>query len=285
MNLEINNLNKQYKNFSLNNININVPKGKIVGFIGENGSGKTTTIKAILNLIKIDNGNIKIFNKNINKLTKKDKELIGVVLDDSFFSNILKVDDINNLMKHFYSNWDESLYYEYINEFKLPKNLPFKEYSSGMKMKLKVICAISHKPKLLILDEPTNGLDPIFRYEILNIFEKFVSNKENSIFMSSHITSDLDYVADNIVLINNGNILLDMKKDELFNKYGVVECNIEDFKNIDTYTYNLKYKDIYLLFIEDKNTFNKKYPKLIINKPTIEQLLLLFIKGEKNEIN
>ncbi len=281
MNLEINNLNKQYKNFSLNNININVPKGKIVGFIGENGSGKTTTIKAILNLIKIDNGNIKIFNKNINKLTKKDKELIGVVLDDSFFSNILKVDDINNLMKHFYSNWDESLYYEYINEFKLPKNLSFKEYSSGMKMKLKVICAISHKPKLLILDEPTNGLDPIFRYEILNIFEKFVSNKENSIFMSSHITSDLDYVADNIVLINNGNILLDMKKDELFNKYGIVECNIEDFKNIDTYTYNLKYKDIYLLLIEDKNTFKKKYPKLIINKPTIERLLLLFIKGEK----
>ena len=239
MNLEINNLNKKYKNFSLNNININVPKGKIVGFIGENGSGKTTTIKAILNLIKIDNGNIKIFNKNINKLTKKDKELIGIVLDDSFFSNILNVDDINNLMKHFYSNWDESLYYEYINEFKLPKNLPFKEFSSGMKMKLKVICAISHKPKLLILDEPTNGLDPIFRYEILNIFEKFVSNKENSIFMSSHITSDLDYIADNIVLINNGTILLDMKKDELFNKYGVVECNIEDFKNIDTYTYKL----------------------------------------------
>ena len=282
MNLEIKNLEKNYQNFLLKNINIKLPKGKIIGFIGENGSGKTTTIKSILNLISIDSGNIKIFEKDNKELTNTDKEKIGVVLDDSFFSYMLTIEDINNLMKKFYTNWDQELFFKYVNDFKLPHNKIIKSFSSGMKMKLKVICAISHNPQLLILDEPTNGLDPVFRYDLLNIFENFVSNKENSIFISSHITSDLDHIADEIIFINNGEIFLDMDKEQLINKFGIIDCKLNEFNNYkkeDIYKY-LKYKDIYMLLTDDRNKFKKKYPKTNIKDPNIEDLMLLFIKGE-----
>ena len=282
-NLEINNLEKKYHNFTLKDINITVPKGKIVGFIGENGSGKTTTTKAIFDTISIDSGSIKIFGKSHKKLTKKDKENIGVVLDDSFFSHVLNVDDINNLMKRFYTTWDEDLYYQYVKEFNIPTDIILKNFSSGMKMKIKVVCAICHKPKLLILDEPTNGLDPVIRYELLQIFEKFVQNGENSIFISSHITSDLEHIADEIIFIDNGHILLDMEKKELFDKYGIIECSNDEFNKIDKKYYDkcIKYKDEYMLLIDDKKSFSKQYSKMEIKKPSIEELMLLFIKGDK----
>ena len=200
-NLEVTNLEKNYSDFKLDNINIKLPEGKIIGVIGENGSGKTTTIKTILNLIKPDKGEIKIFNKPNDKLNKEEREKIGLVLDDSFFSPILNIDDINKIMKRFYHTWNEDLYYNYVKEFKLPRKRPLKEFSSGMKMKIKVICAIAHKSELLILDEPTNGLDPIFRYEIIDLFAKFVSNNKNSILMTTHITSDLEHLADELILL------------------------------------------------------------------------------------
>ena len=229
-NLEVTNLEKKYQDFSLNQINIKLPKGKIIGLIGQNGSGKTTTIKAILNLISYDKGTIKIFGKDYKKLTKEDREKIGVVLDDSFFSTILNINDINKLMKNFYHNWNEKLYYDTIKKFKIPCNKPLKEFSSGMKMKIKVLCAIAHEPKLLILDEPTNGLDPIFRYEIIELFNSFVNNGENSILMTTHITSDLQHLADEVIFIDNGNIILDILKKKLDEEYGIVEILEENFK-------------------------------------------------------
>ncbi len=282
-NLEVEKLTKKYQDFKLNNVNILLPKGKILGFVGVNGSGKTTTIKAILDLIKVDNGVVKIFGKNNKKLTKLDKENIGVVLDDSFFTHVLNIDDINELMKNFYSTWDEKLFYKYIKKFKIPKDKVLKDFSSGMKMKIKIICAISHKSKLLILDEPTNGLDPVFRYEILDIFNDYVKNGENSIFISSHITTDLDYIADEIIFINDGKILLNITKKEFKEDFGILECLPEDFNKYDIKDYEryLKYKNAYLLFTTNKKEFKKKYPTSEIKSASIEEVMLMFIKGVK----
>ena len=281
-NLEVINLEKKYYDFNLDKINIKIPKGKIIGLIGENGSGKTTTIKAILNLIYYDNGNVKIFGKNSKELTKKDREKIGVVLDDSFFANVLNVNDINKLMKNFYSNWNEELYYKMIKEFKIPCNKALKEFSSGMKMKIKVLCAIAHEPKLLILDEPTNGLDPIFRYEIVELFNNFVNNGENSILMTTHITSDLEHLADEVIFIDNGNIILDILKKKLDEEYGIVEVLKENLEKInrEDYLKCLKYKNEYFILVNSKKEFQKKYQELEVRIPTLEEVMLLLVKGE-----
>lgn len=172
--LEVKNLSKKYQDFELKNVNIALPKGMIMGIIGENGAGKSTTIKSILNLTKIDSGEIKIFGLDHKKNEREIKEEIGVVLDDSFLSEYLTPNDINKMMKHIYKNWDETLYFKYIEDFHLPKDKISKDYSSGMKMKLKIAVALSHHPKLLILDEPTSGLDPVARNEILDIFQDFI---------------------------------------------------------------------------------------------------------------
>ena len=279
--LEIKNLNKNYNNFKLTDINLSLPKGKIIGLIGENGSGKTTTIKAIIDAVRIDEGNIKIFNKDHRSLSKKDKENIGVVLDDAFLSNNFKIDEINNILKNIYSNHDEKLFYKYVSEFKLPRDKMIKEFSNGMKMKIKLICALSHKPKLLLLDEPTNGLDPVIRYDILNMFSEYIKDTNNSILISSHITTDLDFIADEVIFIDNGKILLDIDKKELFDKYKIVNIDIKDFKNIekDKYVKYLKYKDVYTLMIDSKDI--KYYKKYEIKNINIENMMLMLIRGEE----
>ncbi len=281
--IEVKNLNKSYYGFYLKNININVPKGKIIGLIGENGSGKTTTIKAILNLIELSNGTVKIFGKDSKKLTCNDKEKIGVVLDDSFLSVQYKLEDINKIMKLLYKSWDEKQFFKYIKDYKLPTDKIIKEFSSGMKMKVKLICALSHNPKLLILDEPTNGLDPVFRYDILDLLSKEVEEREVSILISTHITTDLEHIADEIIFINDGEILLNMGKKELFDKYKIAKCDKEDFTKIDKsyYTKYLKYKDDYLLLINNKDKFIKKY-NYEIRRNSLEELMLMFIKGVDN---
>lgn len=281
-NLEVINLEKKYQDFWLKQINIKLPKGKIIGLIGENGSGKTTTIKAILNLMDYDKGKIKIFGKDSKSLTKKEREQIGVILDDSFFSPILNVNDINKLMKNFYNNWNEKLYYDTIKKFKIPCNKQLKEFSSGMKMKIKVLCAIAHEPKLLILDEPTNSLDPIFRYEIIEIFNDFVSNGENSILMTTHITSDLEHLADEVIFIDDGNIILDVSKEKIDNEYGIIELFEDSPVNIkkEDYIKCLKYKNGCYILVNPRSEFQKKYPKLEIRKPTLEELMLMLVKGE-----
>ena len=281
--LEVKNLCKKYSEFELKNINLKLPKGMIMGLIGENGAGKTTTIKSILNLINIDNGEIKIFGLNIKENEKKIKEDIGVVLDDAFFSEYLNPADINKIMNKIYKNWDENLYYKYLEDFKLPKNKISKEFSSGMKMKLKIAVALSHHPKLLILDEPTSGLDPVARSEILDIFQDFIQNEENSIFVSSHITSDLEHIADYITFINNGEIVLSKTRDELLEKYGIVKCSKSEFEKIDKNDY-VKFKVNryeYDVLVEDKAKFKRKYEFKIIDKPTLDDIMLIYIKGEK----
>ncbi len=208
--IEIRNLKKRYDDkFELGEININIPGGSIIGLIGENGAGKTTLIKSILDIIKIDSGDIKIFGKNY-----KDTEIredIGVVLDNTFFPEILTAKDINSSMKGIYKNWDSELYFNYLKEFDLPDNKQLNSMSKGMRKKLEIATSLAHKPKLLILDEPTSGLDPVVRSEVLDIFLKFIADDEHSILLSTHITSDLEHIADEIIFIDKGKKILDKR--------------------------------------------------------------------------
>lgn len=282
-NIELQNLSKKYKDFELKNISFNVPQGCIVGLIGENGAGKTTTIKSILNITK-SKGTIKIFGEDIRKNEKKIKEKIGVVLDDSFLSDYLTPKQINSIMKDIYSTWEESKYIELLKQFNLPLNKIIKEFSSGMKMKLKIAVAISHNPQILILDEPTSGLDPVVRNEILDIFRKYIEEDETrSILLSSHITTDLEHISDYIIFIENGNIVFNMPTPELLENYGVIKCSKDDFLKIDSKDY-IRYKKgkyQYEVLTNDKNNIRKKYNIETIDRPSIEEIMVFYIKGEK----
>lgn len=282
-NIEVQNLSKKYKDFELKNISFNIPQGCIVGLIGENGAGKTTTIKSILNITKSE-GIIKIFGEDIRKNEKEIKEKIGVVLDDSFLSEYLTPRQINSIMKDIYLTWEESKYIELLKQFNLPLNKLIKEFSSGMKMKLKIVVAISHNPQILILDEPTSGLDPVVRNEILDIFRKYIEEDETrSILLSSHITTDLEHISDYIIFIEKGNIVFNMPTPELLENYGIIKCSKDDFLKIDSKDY-IRYKKEkyqYEVLTNDKNNIRKKYNITTIDKPSIEEIMLFYIKGEK----
>lgn len=283
--LTCHNLNKKYPKFDLHDINFDIPKGSIVGFIGENGAGKSTTIKAILNLINIDSGEIKIFGKDYQKDEITIKENLGILLDNSFLSEYLNAEEVGKTLKSFYKNWDNDLYEKYLDKFKLPKDKKIKEFSTGMLMKLKISTCLSHKPKLLILDEPTSGLDPVARSEILDIFQEFIEEEDNSIFVSSHITSDLESIADYIIFIHEGKIILNEEKDKLVDNYGLVKCTEKEFKEIkksDILKYK-KNKYDYEVLIKNRKDFKKKYGIKVVDKAALDDIMLLYIKGESYE--
>ncbi len=281
--LEVKNLSKKYKDFELEDISFALPKGMIMGLIGENGAGKTTTIKAILDIIRDYHAEIAVFGLDNRKDAKKIKEDIGVVLDDMFFPELLTAKDINCVMKDVYKNWDSKTYFQYLTDFSLPEEKPIKTFSKGMRKKLEIATALAHHPKLLILDEPTSGLDPIARNEVIDIFQDFIQNEECSILLSSHITTDLEHIADYITFINKGEILLSKTCDELLERYGIVKCTEAEFKKIDEKDF-VKYKKTkynYEVLVEDRKEFSKKYGVNIIDKVTLEELMVLMIKGVK----
>ena len=280
--LEVKNINKKYDKFELKNVSFKLPKGMIMGFIGENGAGKTTTIKIILDIIRNYTGSIKIFNKDITNIENV-KEDIGVVLDDMFFPEILTANDINNIMISVYKNWDSNMFNNYLKEFNLPNNKQIKTLSKGMRKKLEIIVALSHHPKLLILDEPTSGLDPVARSEIIDIFQNIIADEECSILLSTHITKDLENIADYITFINNGEIILSDTKDEILDNYAIAKCNKEEFNNINKKDY-IKYKKNkynYEVLIKNIKEFKKKYKINVIDKITLDDLMVLMIKGEE----
>lgn len=282
--IEIKNLVKKYDNkFTLGSIDLEIPSGVIIGLIGENGAGKTTLIKSILNILKIDEGNIKIFNKNFNKEENTIKEDIGVVLDNMFFPEILTPKDINIVMKDIYKKWDEELFKKYLNDFGLNINKQIKTMSKGMRKKLEIATSLSHHPKLLILDEPTSGLDPVVRNEVLDIFLDFIQDEEHTILLSTHITSDLEHIADKIIFINKGKILLDKNRDDLLDNYGILKCDIDSFNIIskeDIIVYK-KNKYNYEILVDNISKIKKKYKNCIVDKITLEELMVLMIKGVK----
>ncbi len=278
--IEIKNLKKVYDNFTLGEINLSIESGKVIGLIGENGAGKTSLIKSILNIIKIE-GKIKLFNSN--DLNEDTKENIGIVLDNAFFPENLSPKDIETILKSIYKNWDTQVFQDYIKRFNLDYKKTIKNMSKGMKKKLEIACALSHHPKLLILDEPTSGLDPVVRSEVLDLFQEFMESDSHTILISSHITSDLERIADQIILIDKGKIQLNEDKDEIINRYGILKCSLEEFDKInseDIINYK-KTKYSYEILIKDKNKIEKKYKDYIIDKISLDELLLLITKGEK----
>ena len=278
MNIEVNNLVKKFDEFELKNISIEVPKGKIVGLIGENGAGKTTLIKCILNSVVKDSGEIKLFESNYLDSLKED---IGVVYDDSFMIELYNAKDINLIMKNIYKNWDSELFFKYMKDYKIPVKKQLKNLSTGMKKKVEIATALSHHPKLLILDEPTSGLDPVIRSEILDMFQNFVNNKENSILLSTHITSDLEHIADNVIFISNGSIIFDKELKDIRDEYIVLEIDKEEFENFDKKNI-IRYKENRLDYqvLINKINYKEEYRKYIKNITTLDDIMLLYIRGE-----
>ena len=228
--LEIRDLCKQHGSFLLDNLNLTLPSGCIMGLIGENGAGKSTTIKLILNMIKKDSGSISIFGKDNDEGFNLSKEDIGVVLDEVGISQCLTVKQVGKIMKHTFRNWSDEAYSSYIERFKLPADKKFKEFSRGMKMKLGIAVALSHDAKLLILDEATSGLDPVIRDEITDIFGEFTRDENHAVLISSHIVSDLEKICDYIAFLHNGKLLLCEEKDRLKEQYVIVHCTENEFK-------------------------------------------------------
>lgn len=279
--LEVNGLKKDFDNFSLDNVNFSLQTGRITGFIGINGSGKTTTIKSILGLVLKDAGIIKLFGKEINKKNERElKNRIGIVLDDGYFYEDLTVKEMKNVIASAYSNWDELVFKRNIERFGLQLNQKISILSKGMKMKYSIALALSHHADLLIMDEPTSGLDPLVRSELMNILLEFMREDGKSVFFSSHITSDLDKVAHDLILIHKGKIVFSEEKNTLLDTYALVKG---DKKLINENT-----RKLFLTLNETDNSFegitNKKIivsqqmNDVLIERPTIENIMLSHIK-------
>ncbi len=280
--IELNGLTKKYGNFQLDNITFKVPKGSIMGFVGENGAGKTTTIKSMLNLVNTDGGKITLLGMDTVKDNKMIKEQIGVVFDESYFHENLFVTDIQKIMPRIYAKWDKDLFEQYINKFKIPKGKIVKGLSNGMKMKLSIAVALSHNAKLLILDEATSGLDPIIRDEILDIFLEFIQKEDHTIFISSHITSDLEKIADYITFIHEGKIVFCENKDDLIYNYGIVHCKKEEVKRLKQSNIIGIRENKYgcEVMVNNKKEVEREHRDFIVDTTTIEEIILYKVKGK-----
>ncbi|MEK3714862.1 MULTISPECIES: ABC transporter ATP-binding protein [unclassified Paenibacillus] len=285
LSLEITGLTKSYADsgFMLDNVSLAIPSGTIMGFVGENGAGKTTTIKSILNTVQIDSGTIRLLGKEMKDEDIALREDIGVVLDSANFPAVLTPVKLGKVMRGIYKQWDQEVYVKLTEKFGLPMDRRISGFSRGMTMKLAIAAAMSHHPKLLILDEATSGLDPITREEILEVFLEFVEDEHHAILMSSHITSDLEKIADYITFIHQGKIILTAMKDELIYDYGVARCTSDQFRRIaegDRLAYRVKEHQTDVL-VKDRRGFGQQYSGITVDQVSIDEILLLLVKGEK----
>ena len=280
--LAVSGLTKKYKEFSLSDISFEVPQGTIVGLIGENGAGKSTTLNAILGVVHRDAGEISVMGNPIEQLKPDMKENIGVVFDGTNFSEELTPKKLHKVLKGIYASWDEDFFFSLLKKLSLPLHKKIKSFSKGMKAKLSIAVAFAHHPKLLILDEATSGLDPIVRDDILDMFLDFVQDEENSILVSSHITTDLEKVADYIVFIHEGRLIFSKPKDELLESYGIVKCGAAQFDALDKQDIIAYRKQDYewQVLVADRQSAEKKYPKAMVIPATIDEIMLLYVKGE-----
>lgn len=278
-NVFVQGLCKSFVGFSLDNVSFHVPKGRIVGFIGENGAGKSTTIRLILNELKRDAGEIYIFGEENKSNTFKND--IGVVLDECNFHECFTAKVVGKILSGIYSSWNQKLYTDYLKKFKIPTDKQIGTFSKGMKMKLSIVCAMVHNAKLLIMDEATTGLDPVVRDEILDMFLEFIQDEDCSIFFSSHITSDIQKIADYVVLIHQGKIIFEEQKDDLIYNYGIIRCRDEDFSAISTDDYIIARKTNVSMecLVKNKENARKKYKNIIVDSATLEDIMLFYIKG------
>lgn len=274
--IEVKNLTKKYKGFALENLNLALPQGCIMGLIGENGAGKSTTIKSLLGIIHADSGSIEILGKEPSADIKQD---IGVVLDEVGLPQDFNVKEIQAVMKNTFANWQDDVFVNYISKFKLPEKKAFKSFSKGMKMKLGIAIALSHDAKLLILDEPTSGLDPVVRDEIVDIFNDFTRDENHSILISSHIVSDLEKICDYIAFLHNGRLMLCEEKDRLLEQYGFINTTQEQINELDkSAVIGKKVNKWGIEALVDR----EKIPHTFDTKPiTIEELFVFMVKEDK----
>ena len=283
MMLKIEHVRKNYDTFSLD-CSLEVPQGCVTGLIGQNGAGKTTTFKALLGLISIDGGSIQIFDKNLQEFQVQDKQKLGVVLSDSGFSGYLTVDDIIPVLTHLYNSFDRSFFLQHLQKFGLPRSKKIREFPTGMKAKLKVLAAISHNPRLLILDEPTAGLDVVARDELLDMLRTFMEQDEQrSILISSHISSDLETMCDDLYMIHDGRFILHEDTDVLLSDYALLKVNEEQYRRLDTQYLLCSRKESYgySCLTNQKQFYLENYPEIAIEKGSIDNVVTMMIRGEK----
>ena len=283
--IEISGLTKKYDGFTLDNISFNVPKGSIMGFIGQNGAGKTTTIKALLNIIRADSGSIRMLGLDNNEHEYEIKEHIAAVFDELPFHEEFTAKDLSVMFSGLYKNWDNAKFIEYLDRFQLPQRKKVGKFSKGMKMKLQIATALSHGAKLLIMDEATTGLDPVVRNEMLDIFLEYLQDESNSILMSSHITTDLEKVADSVTFIDRGRLLISGYKDDILDTHGVIKCSKADFKEIAAEDYiSARMNDFGAeVMVADRAAAKQKYSGLTLDKTTLEEIMLFYVNKDKKE--
>lgn len=281
--LEVRGLTKRFSSFTLQDVSFSIPGGSIMGLVGENGAGKTTTIKLLLNELKPDGGEIHIFGSNAQKEELKIKEQIGVVFDDCYFPGDFHSRHISSLLSKFFPNWDEPLYQRYLEDFRLPPEKPIKDFSKGMRMKLSIAAALSHHPRLLILDEATSGLDPVMRSEVLDLLLDFIQDEEHSVLFSSHITADLERIADYVTFIHEGRVLLSGPKDTIMDSYGVVKCGAEEFASLSQSEYLRSHKNAFgcEALIKNRADFIKRYPALTVDSAGIDDIMVFYGREQK----
>ena len=285
--IEIKGLTKKYDGFTLDDISFDVPKGSVMGFIGQNGAGKTTTIKAIFNIISRDAGTIKVLGLDNIENEYEIKEDVAAVFDELPFHEDFNAKQISIVLSSVFKNWDNEKFKELLTRFALPEKKKIKQFSKGMKMKLQIATALSHDAKLLIMDEATTGLDPVVRNEILDIFREYLQDGERSILMSSHITSDLEKIADCVTFIDKGKILLSGYKDDILDTHGLLKCSKADYENIDKEdVISARITDFGVdAMVSDKEMCNKKYSGAVIDKTTLEEIMLFYVNRDKKEWN
>ena len=274
--LEIKNLTKAYPGFTLDNLNLTLPSGCILGLIGENGAGKSTTIKLILDMIHKDSGSIIILGKDNTDSIELTKEDIGVVMDEVGIPECLTVKQVGNVMKNTFCNWDDAEYARLVQKLALPDKKQFKEFSRGMKMKLGIAIALSHKAKLLILDEATSGLDPVVRDEVVEMFSDFTRDENHSILISSHIVSDLEKLCDYVAFLHKGKLLLCEEKDQLLAEYGLIHCTAEEIQNLPAEA--IKYKKENPYGIEAMVLRSAVPANFNVSPISIEELFVFMVK-------
>lgn len=281
MMIELQHVKKKYGDFNLN-CSLQVQEGMVTGLIGANGAGKSTTFKAILGLLKADSGVIRVFGKEPEKLTAEEKSRIGVVLSESGFSNYLKVKQIAGIQESLYPRFQKGVFLEKCRRFQIPSDKLLKEFSTGMKAKLKVLIATSFEARLLILDEPTSGLDVVARDEILDLLREYMETDGRSILISSHISSDLEGLCDDLYMIDHGEIVLHEETDALLNSYGVLKVSREEWENLDKSCILRVRKESfgYSCLTGERDFYMENYPSIAMEKGSIDEVIFMMIKGE-----
>lgn len=277
--LEIKGLCKQYEGFALENVSFTLPRGAVMGFIGENGAGKTTTIKSILHLIHRDAGEIRVLGLDNEKDERAVKERIGVVLEDGCFLNTMNARQVDTLMRKAYKSWQSAQFFGFMKRFGIDERKKIKDYSKGMRMKISIAAALSHGAELLIMDEPTSGLDPVVRDEVLDLFYDFMQDESHAILLSSHITSDLDKIADYITFIHQGRIVLSEPRDALLDTYGVLRCTADQLASLDPAAVRAKRVSTFgCEALVRRGGVPQNWPVEPVN---IEQIMLFLTRGEE----